>query len=67
MMEQFQPIHGLDSTLLVSNLPDSIDDGCLREIFTRFGEVLSLEVLPGKVSGIALPLFMYHLCQDLEL
>jgi len=48
MMEQFQPIHGLDSTLLVSNLPDSIDDGCLREIFTRFGEVLSLEVLPGS-------------------
>ena len=50
-MEQFHSLTGLDSPLLIKNLPDSIDDGSLRELLLKFGEVLSLEVLAGSSPG----------------
>ena len=50
-MEQFHSLNGLDSPLLIKNLPDSIDDGSLRELLLKFGEVLTLEVLAGSSPG----------------
>jgi hypothetical protein len=37
----------MDYQMLVKHLPVSIDDQSLRQIFSKFGDVLGMEVLPG--------------------
>lgn len=37
----------MDYQMLVKHLPASIDDQSLRQIFSKFGDVLGMEVLPG--------------------
>jgi len=42
-----EPLTGMDSHVLVKNLPATIDEQTLRQIFSKFGDVTGLEILPG--------------------
>ena len=41
----------MQNKLFVGNLPWSVDDAQLQEMFTRFGEIVSARVMSDKFTG----------------